>query len=78
MRSPVNVAQSIPVSWRRAIYGVLPVLVLVEGEFDFVSDPIESKILKLLILFGFGTAISNTLPSSTAPLPPPPPPSVDN
>ena len=55
-----NLAQSIPVRWRQAIYSVLGTLVALEAIFDLVDDNWEGKILSALAVLGFGVAFGNT------------------
>ena len=59
-------AQMIPAKWRKAIYSVLATVIGLEVVLDFVPAGIESKILGVLVVLGFGTAIANT-PSPTVP-----------
>ena len=64
-----TLAQSIPSKWRTAIYSALATAVGVEAVLDLIEPGIESKILALLVVLGFGVAVGNV----STPLPPPPP-----
>ena len=55
-----NLAQSIPVRFRTAIYSVLATLVGLEAIFDIVPDVWEGKVLQALVVLGFGMAVGNT------------------
>jgi len=62
--NPVNLAQSIPLRYRQAIYSILATLVGLEAIFDVVPDDIQGKVLSALVVLGFGTALSNTATKS--------------
>lgn len=70
--NPITIAQLIPEKVRRIIYGVLPTLVALELLFDLIPEGIESKIVGVLVILGFGTAFANT-PKFLPPPPPAPP-----
>ena len=59
-----NLAQSIPVGVRQAIYSILGTLVALEAIFDVVPDVWEGKVLSALAVLGFGVALGNTGDSS--------------
>lgn len=61
-----TLAQAIPEKVRKVIYSLLATVIGLEVVLDFVPAGIESKILGVLVVLGFGTAIANT-PSSTVP-----------
>lgn len=75
MTNPITLAQALPEKVRTSIYSILPTLVALELLFDVIPSGIESKILGVLVILGFGTALSNT-PSAVARWGPPadPPP----
>lgn len=60
--NPITLAQALPAKVRVAIYSILPTLVALEAVFDWIEGDIESKVLAVLVIFGFGTALSNTPP----------------
>lgn len=66
--SPVTLAQLLPEKVRQVIYAVLPTLVALELLFDFIPEGIETKVVGVLVILGFGVAFSNT-PSFTRPQP---------
>ena len=55
-----NLAQSIPLRYRQAVYSVLATVVGIEAIFDIVPDALEGKLLSALVVLGFGTALANT------------------
>lgn len=61
--NPITLAQAIPLRFRQTIYSVLATLVGLEAIFDLIDDGWEVKILSALVVLGFGTALSNTIPS---------------
>ena len=68
--NPITVAQMIPEKVRQAIYAVLPTLVALELLFDLIPAGVETKIVGVLVILGFGTAFANTpkfLPPPTTP-----------
>ena len=71
--NPITLAQALPEKARAIIYSILPTLVAPELLFDWVDSDIESKILGVLVILGFGTALSNT-PAAVAKWGPPPSP----
>lgn len=58
--TPVNLAQSLPVKVRQAIYSVLATAIGLELVFDIVPDVWQGKVLAALAVLGFGVAVSNT------------------
>ena len=75
--TPVTLAQAIPLKVRQVIYSVLATLVGLELVLDVVHAGVESKIMGVLIVLGFGTALSNTATPKQPPLPAEVPPGVD-
>lgn len=61
--NPITLAQALPEKVRVVIYSILPTLVALELLFDWVDSTIESKIFGVLVILGFGTALSNTPPA---------------
>ena len=55
-----NLAQSIPVRYRQAIYTVIGTAVALEAIFDVFPDIWEGKVLQALAVLGFGVALGNT------------------
>lgn len=67
-----TLAQAIPLKVRKVIYSLLATAVGLEVVLDFIPAGLESKILGVLVVLGFGTAIANT-PSPEVPTYPAPP-----
>lgn len=61
--NPITLAQAIPPKVRSAIYSVLLATVSLEAIFDVVPDLLEGKLLKVLVVLGFGVAVSNVKPT---------------
>lgn len=57
-----NLAQMIPAKWRTWIYSILGTLVALEAIFDVVPDGLQSKLMAVLVVLGFGTAALNVSP----------------
>ena len=70
--NPITVAQMIPEKIRQAIYAVLPTLVALELLFDVIPAGVETKVVGVLVILGFGTAFANT-PRFVQPAPVAPP-----
>jgi hypothetical protein len=67
--NPITLAQAIPVRFRQAAYSILATAVGLEVVLDLIPAGVESKIIGVLIVLGFGTALANT---GTPPLAPKP------
>jgi hypothetical protein len=68
-----NLAQAIPDRIRQVIYSILGTAVGIEAIFDVIPAGVETKILAVLVVLGFGTAALNV---ERPTLPPPPPPAA--
>lgn len=57
--SPVSLAHAIPAKARQAIYSLLATAVGLEVVLDVIPAGVESKVMGVLVVLGFGMAIPN-------------------
>lgn len=57
--TPKNLAQAIPAKARQWVYGLLGTLIPLEVIFDVIPAGVETKLVAVLAVLGFGTAWSN-------------------
>ena len=74
MNDPISATRDlltlIPLKIRKAIYGVVGLLILIDGIFDVLPDKVDSQIVAVFGVLGSVLALAN----ASKPLPPPPPP----
>ena len=73
MNDPISAVRDlltlIPLKIRKAIYGVIGLVILIDGIFDVLPDGLDSQIIATFGVLGSVLALANT----SQPLPPPPP-----